>query len=381
MDALPASLPLPDDQLPESIRRFAAASAPAPARMMAARGLVPVKGDDLVVLLLQLAHSSDAAAADAAKATLSGLPEGVLLSSCASLAHPVFLDALADAVAGKEAALEAIAMNHATHDATIARLARTSSEHLSEVIATNQQRLLKAPEIIENLYKNKHTRMSTADRLIELAARNGVELPGIPAFQYHVEAIQGQLIPEPDDEPLPGDQIFAEAVAADGADADAVERPGDEEGEEQVRERWKPLAFRIRDMTTAEKIRFAIVGDAAARALLVRDPKKLVFMAAITSPAMTDLEATNIAHSKEVSVDVLRYIGNRKEWLKSYDIKRALVFNPKTPMDISIRFLNHLHQADLKGVSQSRGVPSQLKTMARNRLEQREQDKNKKDKK
>ena len=43
-------LPLPASELPETIRRFGDPAAPTPARSMAARGLVPVRGGDLVTL-------------------------------------------------------------------------------------------------------------------------------------------------------------------------------------------------------------------------------------------------------------------------------------------------------------------------------------------
>ena len=372
MDAVP-SLPLPDDALPEATRRFVAADAPGPARMMAARGMVPLKGADLIVVLVQLAHTSDEGTANAAKQTLRGLPEAVVTGGASALTIPAILDGLAEVSGDREAVLEAIVTNHETHSDTVARVARFGTEHLGEVIATNQQRILAAPAILEALYKNKRVRMSTIDRLVELAARNGVEVPGIPAFQLHVEALAGELIPEPSDEPLPSDAMFTDALAADSSDADVVDVLGsDDDAVEQVKDAYKSLAHRIREMTTAEKIRFAVVGDAAARALLVRDPKRAVYYAAITSPAMTETEAASIAHSREVAVDVLRFVGNRKEWLKNYDLKRALIFNAKTPMDVSLRFLSHMRANDLKTLSMSRGVPNQLKVLARQRIEMAE---------
>jgi hypothetical protein len=365
----PAPLPLSEDALPEALRRFVGAAAPGPAKMMAARGLVPVKGADLITVLLQLGAQEDSAIADAARGTFEGLPPAVLLAACEGALPPAILDHLAERYPANEELLERIVMNDVTADATIGLIARRCTEHIAEVIATNQQRVLGAPTIIEALYKNKNTRMSTVDRLVELAARHGIELEGIPAFKLHVEAIAGQLIPEPTDEPLPSDAAFTEALSEDSSDTDVVDSSEDGEGAE-VKDRFKPLAFRIREMSTSEKIRFSVVGDAAARALLVRDPKKAVYLATIQSPSMTDSEASAIAHSKDVSVDVLRYIGNRKEWLKAYDIKMALVFNPKSPLDCSMKFLGHLRPNDLKMLSQSRGVTAQLKALARTRLDQ-----------
>ncbi len=365
----PPLLPLPLEELPESLRRFCAPTAPAPARMMAAKGLVPVKGHELVALLLQLAHDVDEGLAKTAGEALDKLPENVLHPACEATLHASMLDALVVRFPGRDEVLARVVANDATADATIAAVALRCSEPVTEIIATNQQRLLGAPAIIEGLYKNRNTRMSTADRLVELAARNGVELEGVASFKYHVEAIQGQLIPEPTDEPLPSDQMFSEALV-DDRDEDAIERD-EVDGTETLKESSKPLAFRIRDMTLSEKIRLSVVGDAAARSLLVRDPNRLVAMAAISSPTMRDTEAVAIAHSKEVSEDVLRYIGNKKEWLKSHEIKRALLFNPKTPIAISMKFLTHMRPNDLKALARSRNVPNALKTVARQRLEQK----------
>ncbi|MBC7173414.1 MAG: hypothetical protein H5U40_13325 [Polyangiaceae bacterium] len=336
--------------------------------MMAARGLVPLKGHDAVLLLLQLAADSDPALAKSAGDALDKTPEGVLLAAAEAPLHPSMLDALAARYPSREDVLSRIAANASASDSTLADVALRCSEPVTEIIATNQERMLAAPSIIEALYKNKNTRMSTADRLIELAARNGVELEGIPAFKYHVEAIAGQLIPEPTDEPLPTDVAWQEALSDDGADENAIERD-EVDGTETLKESYKPLSSKIRDMSASEKIRLSLVGDAAARAILVRDPNRLVAMAAISSPSMRDSEAIAVAHSKEVAEDILRYIGNKKEWLRSHELKRALMFNPKTPIAISMNFLSHMRPNDLQTLSRSRNVPNALKTVAKQRLE------------
>lgn len=366
----PPRLPLPADQLPEKIRRFGDPAAPKAARSMAARGLVPIQGANLLMLLTQLAADPDEEIASAANGSLTKMPPQVIVPACQAELHPSAVDSLADIFRKKDDVLEALVLNAGMTDHTLERVARAASESIGELIATNQERLLRAPEIVEALYKNKNVRMSTADRLIELCARNGVELTGIPAFQAHAEAIKGQLIPEPSDEPLPSDIAFQEA-AAEGADEDAFDIDIVEKTEE-VKDKFKPLSFRIQQMTIAEKIRLTTVGNAAARGMLVRDPNRLVSHAAISSASMSAAEATGIAYSRNVSDDILRYIGNRKEWLRSYEIKRALVTNPKTPIGISLRFLGHLRANDLKALSRSRGIPGPLKTAAKNRMQKKE---------
>jgi hypothetical protein len=357
----PPLLPLPLDQLPAPLQRFCNPQGPLAARLMAAKGLVPVKGHDQVTLLAQLAADAEEQVRSTALDALNKLPEAVLQAACEAPLPPAVLHFLARTFR-KEDLLGRLIANHDSMDATIEEIARVCSENLAERVAVNEQRLLRAPDIIEALYKNRNTRMSTADRMIELAARNGVALPGIPHFQAAVEAIQGQLIPEPSDEPLPQDQAFHKSLEED-KDENAFQEDK-AAGLEEIKQQYKPLNMQILDMSKSEKLRLALVGNMAARAILVRDHNKQVAMAAIQSPQLTMGEAGDIARSKEVSEDILRYIGNKKEWIKSGEVKHNLCFNPKTPVGISMRFISHLRLEELKALAKNRNVPGQLKSMA-----------------
>lgn len=356
-----ATLPLPLDQLPESIRRFCDPSGPAPARLMAARGLVPVSGNDQIMMLAQLGADQVEEVRRTALQTLKALPDAVILPACQASAHPAVLDLLATELTAEEALMRIVA-NSATSDAAVERIAFRASEPIAERIAVNEQRLLRCPTIIEALYKNRNMRMSTADRIVELAARHGLDLQGIPAFKLHVEAIRNQLIPEPSDAPLPQDLAFAQSLAAD-ADESAF-GTDDDEGTEQLKTRFKPLNLAILEMSKTEKIRLAMIGSMAARALLVRDRDKMVAMAAVTAPQTTVAEAAEIARSKQVSEEILRYIGSKKDFVRSAEVKHNLCFNPKCPPGISLKFMGHLRQDELKRLANNRNVPAQVRSLA-----------------
>jgi hypothetical protein len=370
--ARPAPLPLPIDQVPPSIRKFCDPAAPLPARMMAARGMVPVKGGEQVMLLLQLSADADAGLSKSAGEALDKLPEAVLLPVSESALLPSFLDRLAEHFRERDDVQERLAANPALEAGTLEWIALRGSERVSERISVNEQRLLAEPRVIEALYRNKNTRMSTADRLIDLAARNGVVLD-IPTFEAHVAAIKGQLIPEPSEEPLPSDQDFAHALAEDDDNPEAVAAAENPEAEQDaVKEQYLPLMMRIRNMTSAEKLRLAMVGNASARAFLVRDKNKTVAFAAISSPAMQESEVVPIVRSKEVGEDVIRFVGNKREWTRSHEVKHALVFNPKTPVGISLRFIGHLREDELKTLSRSRNVAQPLKSAALQKIQAKE---------
>jgi bacterioferritin (cytochrome b1) len=367
MLAIP-ELPIPIDAVPARVRRFADPNAPGPAKMMAARGMVPVKGGDLVLLLVQLTVDGDPGVSQAATDTLAGLPEGVLLPACSEDLPPAVFHEIALRFSTNDEVLARLAANHSVSDATIAKISTHCPERITEIIGVNQQRLLGAPAIIEALYKNRNTRMSSADRLIELAARHDLQLTGIPMYEELKREVLGQLIPEQSEERLPTDDMFSKALEHD-ADEDAVERDKIE-GTEETKQEFVPLQNQLRDMNVGEKIRMALLGNAAARSILVRDPNRVVAMAAISSPTMGENEAKNAAQSREVSEDVLRYIGRKREWLRSYEIKRHLCNNPKTPLALSMTFLAHLRRNDLRALSRSRGIPSPLKQAAKRRAKQ-----------
>ena len=77
---------------------------------------------------------------------------------------------------------------------------------------------------------------------------------------------------------------------------------------------------------------------------------------------MTAAEAADIAKSKDVGEDILRYIGNKKDWIKSGEVKHNLVFNPKCPVGISLKFLGHMRADELRTLARSRNVSAQIRS-------------------
>ena len=140
--------------------------------------------------------------------------------------------------------------------------------------------MLAHPPIIERLYMNKATRMSTADRIIELAVRNKLELTGIPAYKEVAIAIGQELIARsasrahPLRHPLSRDARRRREGRLQPVAEDT--HVVDDEGEEKVADKFVPLYARIAKMTIAQKIRAAMLGTAAERMLLMRDGNRLV---------------------------------------------------------------------------------------------------------
>src|SRR5580693_6639741 len=200
------------------------AGAPAPLRQLAARGVGPgLRPEEALTVVALLSESDDAAVAATARATLEKLPAPLLNGALAGDLPPGVLALIAPLYARNVAVMEKIVAHPALLSETVAAVAAIASEAVAELVATNEQRLLACPEIIEKLYMNKATRMSTADRILELAVRNGVELKGIPAYREAATAIGQELISEASAEPTPDDVLFLETEeAARAAPVDAT---------------------------------------------------------------------------------------------------------------------------------------------------------------
>lgn len=124
----------------------------------------------------------------------------------------------------------------------------------------------------------------------------------------------------------------------------------------------------IESMPVSQKIKLALFGGAGARQILVFDSNRIVQILVLKNPRMTDIEIEGLAQNKNVSEHVLRGISDNKSWTKHYNVKLNLASNPKTPADLSLKWLKHLHAHDLKRMSQSRELPQVVSSSARRRL-------------
>ncbi len=348
---------------------------PGPGRMMASRGMVPMPPGDQIAVLYQLSLDADAGLATAARATAVGLPDK-LLTGALSDAHvdARVLDLFAELVGTKPVAFDAIVGNPAVADQTIARLAGHGGAREVDRIAANEQRLLRHPEIIGAMYTNKQARMSTVDRAVELAVRNNVRVPGLAAWDEIARALQGTGAPPASAETDMLFAIAADAVSQDDrvltqGDADKLAERDEPEFTAEAHDELKKLD--VEKLSIPAKIRLATLGNAFHRSALVRDPVKIVAMAAIKSPGVTEFEAANYAGNQSLGEDVIRYIANRREWTKLYGIKFSLCHNPKTPIPDSMRLMPFLRDKDIERLIKSKGIPSAVVAQARKLMLQR----------
>ena len=127
-------------------------------------------------------------------------------------------------------------------------------------------------------------------------------------------------------------------------------------------------AQRLSLLAVADKMKAAMKGTKEDRAILIRDSNKLVSCSVLASPKMSESEVANFAKMANVSEEVLRIIGTNRGWTKNYAVIAGLVRNPKTPLAISMRFVQRLNDKDLRMIAMDRNLQEPLKQVVRKRI-------------
>jgi hypothetical protein len=278
-------------------------------------GLEPWMRAELLVLL---ARDHDAMVNGRAMNALAGIAPEVLLEAAKQpgVALPV-LQYVAEHVSDRSAAAAALLVNPNCPGKALALVADQLTQKDVQAIMENLEQLA-----------------SSRDLIIALAAR--------PDLTLEQQRMLEELTSEADKQAI--EQMVADA--------------------EPDPEKRKTLTQRLSTMTVIERLTLALKGGREERMALIRDPNKMVQRAVLQSPRLTEQEVENFSAMANVSDEVLRTISLNRNFIKSYAVIRNLVNNPKTPMDVSLHFLQRLITTDLKKLTMNKNVPETVRSMA-----------------
>jgi hypothetical protein len=170
--------------------------------------------------------------------------------------------------------------------------------------------------------------------------------------------------------------LFAEAESSQSSEAPAPLQSADEDGNssrEEIPQKRTTVLQRIRRMSAVQKVKAALTGSQEERMILVHDPNKVVARAVLQSPKLSGHEVENLASMKDVSEEVLRRIVLSRKFMRSYAVVRALVNNPRTPIDVGLPLLRLINDADLKWLVINRNVADVVRNAAQKRIKQKEE--------
>jgi hypothetical protein len=312
----------------------------------AARGMVPLPPEELVRALASILAQGDAHLAALAERSFKALDRASLKGAVLSPGvRPEQLAVLARRT-HEPSVLEPLIRHREVPDETLAWLAERVEAPLQDILVTNQTRLLAAPVIVERLFENPKLSPEIRRRADEF----------LEEFFLKKER-------ERDGEDL--EEATDEAPAAVIPDEAADEAELDEDTK-------KSLFARVSTMSVVQRIRLAYRGNKEERMFLVQDRNRLVSSAALKSPKTRDADAESIANMKSVSEDVLRAITFRRDWMRHYGIMRAIVRNPRAPIDVTLSLVPRLNAKDQKILAGDRNVPEVVRAYARREVARKE---------
>jgi len=158
---------------------------------------------------------------------------------------------------------------------------------------------------------------------------------------------RGQLLELQREEPE-GMEAFVEAV--EDAEPDTAKR--------------ETLLQKISRLSVVERVQMAMKGTREARGVLIRDNCRVVQRAVLQSPQLTALEVEAFAAMTSLNEETLRLIASNRKFRKNYTVTRALINNPKTPLEISLHLLPTITPQDLKLLTTNKNIPDTLRTSA-----------------
>jgi hypothetical protein len=382
------------------VKAIITGTAPQPARLAAARGLLPLPQNDLLEVLVALTTNSDSEISTAATETLEAeSDDNLIVAAKADDSAPAVLSYLVTQRGGSREIQEALILNSKTPDQALANLAATTSDgSLLEILAINQQRLVRAPEIIDAILANtsrtveaerraRETRQEFFEKergarqiaeelrargknaaaeffeTAELTTPSGtLSIDDAWLIAQHIEVSDDDI----DDAWLPAEryeELISESADQKAANIQRIIESAKMDGVEVTQERVS-LIRRIMFMTTRDRMKLAMKGDREARGILVRDSNKVVSTAVMNNPRITEHEVENIAAMRTVSEEVLRLIAMNRTWARSYPIIHNMARNPRTPIPTVVGILNRIRTKDLQNLSQNRNVSEAVRRQA-----------------
>lgn len=318
-------------------------------QLAAARGALSLSPVDLLTALAFLCTNPDAEIRSAAMRTLRALPTATLLPLVANPAlHPRLLDLLARARMADLALMAALIAQPAVSAGTLLLLATRGDRDLLSCLASQHGRL--DAETLAALRANPHADQALSDALDSLPE----------------PAVDGGEVAIMDEEA--NDEEFPPAIDGDPAE---VEEVSDEQIADLLREAEAKGVSKYQlalELKVAERIKLAMTGDKEWRKILVKDPNKLVHGAVLRNGRVTEGEVLMVAKNRTSSDELVRLILLNRDWLKHYEIRKALVAHPKTPLAKALRFVSELSLRDLKELARSRNVANVIAVAARKEL-------------
>lgn len=306
-------------------------------RLAAARGALPMSGPNLVMVLFVFYHGENEELKNESLSTLQTLPAQILLAALGQEElHPSIIDLIVRLRYRDSVVMQAALQHRMIGIKSLMFLAENSSGDVLDMLSHYDEVIRKTDALRVAIINNPH-----ADKVMKLRL--------------------GWVEPVAEPEPQPEEE---EDQREDEPDASEDDDFDEEEMDEEQLSKYQAL----QDMSVAEKIKMALTGDKEWRTLLIRESNKQVNTAVLKNPRITEGEVLHVAKNRSSSDELIRIILLNRDWVKIYDMKKALVNHPRTPLQTAMRYMTFLSEKDIRELSRSRNVTQAIVNNARRML-------------
>lgn len=309
-------------------------------RLAAARGALPMAGHNLVTVLFVFYHGENQELKEEALSTLKTLPAQILLAALNQPAlHPSIIDLIVKLRYQDAVVMQSALQHRMIGIKSLLFLAENSSGDVLDMLAHNDEIIRKTDVLRTAIINNIHADKVTRQRL---------------------GWVEPKVDPEP--EPEPSDELQPEpGIEENEGEEDSFD---EEELEEEDLSKYQQL----QEMSVADKIKMALTGDKEWRTLLIRESNKQVNTAVLKNPRISEGEVITVAKNRSSSDELIRIILLNRDWVKLYDMKKALVVHPRTPLQTAMRYMTFLSEKDIRDLAKSREVGQAIVNNARRML-------------
>ena len=375
--------------MPQMLDLIRTSQVPSNLMQAAARGSLSVPPDEMIEILVYLSLHHKIFGAQA-RLTLAGWDEKACIAAAAN-------PATSAEVLGYFVALENIRMqllpalteNPSVSEQALSALASQGTRSTVEAMLASA-RVMKSPGLLKALQSNPNLRpnelASINTELASLETGGAAVFWGeddathepevVEALNTYLKENAAELAAEKDKPFQPiggvhedvgdaGEKAAAvvSAVAAVPAAAPVAAHPK-KHAPVPGGDRRDSTLQKVAKLNIQGRIALAMRGTKEERSLLIRDSTKLVCLAVLDSPKVSDGEVEKFALQKNVLEAVLRAIPMKRRFAKNYSIMRNLVFNPRTPMDVALGLMKNLLVHDLKNLSGNKEVSETIRKLA-----------------
>jgi hypothetical protein len=112
----------------------------------------------------------------------------------------------------------------------------------------------------------------------------------------------------------------------------------------------------------------ALAATGEELAVLLHSDVEEILLTLLKNPALAETDVAVLLARKNLPATVIDGICQRRDWLKTYALNKALACHPHTPRLVSLRLLRELYLMDLVQITLLPGVSAELKRNAEDQL-------------